>query len=136
MDENRQAHLEMIQGVINRMGSNSFSVRAWAIGLMTGLVALGGDRITQPAVLASTTLGVLLLWYLDAFYVRQERLFRRLFDDARGGTLKASEGAFSMSVTEYEDTVTFWKAARSRTVVPIYGVLLVMLGLFCLRGGC
>ena len=39
-------HLKMIQGVIERMGRNSFQLKAWSAALATGwlaFVAQGGD---------------------------------------------------------------------------------------------
>ena len=38
--ENKIRHLEMIQGVINRMASNSFMLKGWAVTLVAGIFAL------------------------------------------------------------------------------------------------
>ena len=35
-------HLEMVQGVINRMASNSFMLKGWAVTLVAGIFALAG----------------------------------------------------------------------------------------------
>ena len=32
-------HLEMVQGVINRMASNSFMLKGWAVTLVAGIFA-------------------------------------------------------------------------------------------------
>ena len=33
-------HLQMIQGVISRMASNSFALKGWAVTLVAGIFAL------------------------------------------------------------------------------------------------
>ena len=33
-------HMEMIQGVINRMASNSFALKGWTVTLVAGIFAL------------------------------------------------------------------------------------------------
>lgn len=39
-NENKLKHLEMIQGIINRMASNSFALKGWAVTLVAGIFAL------------------------------------------------------------------------------------------------
>lgn len=38
--DNKINHLQMIQGVISRMTSNSFSLKGWAVTLVAGIFAL------------------------------------------------------------------------------------------------
>lgn len=40
--ENKLKYLELIQSVINRMASNSFMLKGWAVTLVTGIFALVG----------------------------------------------------------------------------------------------
>lgn len=40
MMDNKVNHLEMIQGVISRMASNSFALKGWAVTLVAGIFAL------------------------------------------------------------------------------------------------
>ena len=39
-NDNKIKHLEMIQAVINRMASNSFMLKGWALTLVAGIMAL------------------------------------------------------------------------------------------------
>lgn len=39
-NESKLKHLEMIQGIINRMASNSFALKGWAVTLVAGIFAL------------------------------------------------------------------------------------------------
>ena len=38
--ENKRKHLELVQGIINRMSSNSFMLKGWAVSLVAGIFAL------------------------------------------------------------------------------------------------
>lgn len=38
--EKKFKHLDLIQGIINRMASNSFMLKGWAVTLMVGIFAL------------------------------------------------------------------------------------------------
>ena len=38
--EKKIQHLQMIQGIINRMASNSFMLKGWAVTLIAGIFAL------------------------------------------------------------------------------------------------
>lgn len=40
--ERKINHLGMIQGVINRMASNSFALKGWAVTLVVGIFVLAG----------------------------------------------------------------------------------------------
>ena len=37
----KQGHLEMIQGVVNRLSHNSFLLKGWTVVLISALFALG-----------------------------------------------------------------------------------------------
>ena len=42
--ENKRAHLEMIQGVVNRMANNSFLLKGWSVALVSAMFALGAHQ--------------------------------------------------------------------------------------------
>ena len=82
MEEGRKDHLLMIQGIIERMAQNSFQLKGWTVTLAAAPeVFLKGEA--RPAWLFVPSLPVIAFWLLDAWYLRRERLFRRLFDHAR-----------------------------------------------------
>lgn len=73
-------HLEFIQGVINRMGSNSFQMKGWMITIVSALLALYSGS-SNKSFLLFAILPTLLFWYLDSYYLQQERKFRGLYND-------------------------------------------------------
>lgn len=80
--ENRIKHLELIQGVINRMSSNSFMLKGWAVTLVAGIFALSANG-ADKRFFVITYIPVLVFWFLDAYYLFQERLYRLLYNEVR-----------------------------------------------------
>ena len=66
-------HLELVQGVINRMANNSFMLKGWAVTLVAGIFALAG-KDTDKLYFLVAYIPVLVFWGLDAYYLLQERL--------------------------------------------------------------
>ena len=119
--ENKRFHLELIQGVITRMAQNSFSLKGWAVTLVSALFALGAAG-TERAFIYLAYLPSLAFWVLDAYFLRQERLFRELYDKTRH--LNESQIDFSMSTAEFEAKCgTWWQTMTSRTLLVFYGAL-------------
>jgi hypothetical protein len=127
-------HLEFVQAVISRLANNSFLMKGWALtvaGLIFGFaVEQGSWRIAAAGLLP-----VVAFWGLDAFFLRQERLYRRLYDAVRRSDAQVEP--FSMDTRNYAATVaSWWATALSRTLLPFYGVLalvglvLILVGAF------
>jgi len=121
---NKTKHLEFIQTVINRMNSNSFVIKGWAIVLISGLFALAAkDADSNFALVAYIPL--FMSWILDGFFISRERQYRKLYDKTR----KAKEPNidFSMDTSEFNHTESCWKAGFfSKTLLLFYGVLLAL----------
>ncbi|WP_164015231.1 hypothetical protein [Pyxidicoccus trucidator] len=80
--EDKRKHLELIQGVINRMTSNSSSLKGWAVTLVAALFALSSQDADQRYAYIAL-LPAFAFWMLDAYYLQQEKLFRDLYNDVR-----------------------------------------------------
>lgn len=80
--ENKHKHLDFIQGVINRMASNSFSLKGWAVTLIAGIFVLAG-KDTDKMYFLVAYIPILVFWGLDSFYLLQERLYRALYNKVR-----------------------------------------------------
>jgi len=107
-DENFRKYLEIIQGVIERMAKNSFQIKAWAATLFTATIVLTYSVINILIFLV-LILAITMLWTLDAYYLKQERLFRKLYgkvvEDYNDPSKKDNIKLFDMSVKEFEDNV-------------------------------
>lgn len=76
----KMKHLEMIQSVITRMANNSFMVKGWCITLVSALLAFAVGKDGSPALIIVAALPVLMFWYLDGFFLQQERHFRNFYN--------------------------------------------------------
>ena len=75
MNENRCKHLELIQGVVNRLSTNSFLLKGWTVVLVSALFALAAkDAKIVFAYLAYFP--AFTFWLLDGYFLWQERLYR------------------------------------------------------------
>lgn len=128
MDNNTIKYLELVQAVIVRMAENSFLLKGWSVTLAAALLALAGAT-TKPLLILVALLPTLSLWGLDAYYLRQERLYRMLYEDLRKtaitnqGTRQNAE-FFSLSTANYRHRVSSWLMVLwSPTVFAFHGVI-------------
>ncbi|MCQ2619624.1 hypothetical protein JT110_07465 [Helicobacter pylori] len=88
--------LKILQGVINRMAQNSLECKKWTLALAVGVLSLKIEAISNSYGLC--VLGVLLLcfWFLDAYYLTQERSFREQYQWLIKNRLKTDERLFEV----------------------------------------
>ncbi len=91
--------LKILQGVINRMAQNSLECKKWTLALAVGVLSLKIEAISNSYGLC--VLGVLLLcfWFLDAYYLTQERSFREQYRWLIENRLKTDERLFEVFPT-------------------------------------
>ena len=73
MNSKNEKHLEFIQGAINRMSSNSFQMKVWAILIVSALLTIDANTDVQNSFILIATPITILFWMLDAYYLQQER---------------------------------------------------------------
>ena len=113
-------HLEMIQSVINRVASNSFALKGWAVTLVAGIFALAG-KDTDKMYFLVAYMPIIVFWGLDSYYLLQERLYRALYDKVR--LLSDDKIDFSMKASPKEftgSTCTFCSCVFSKTELWFY----------------
>lgn len=103
--EKKNLYLQMIQGIVNRMASNSFMLKGWAVTLIAGIFALA-SKDTDKVYFLIAYIPIIIFWGLDAYYLMQERLYRNLFNSVR--CINDSEIDFSMDTSEYIDKTTHY----------------------------
>ncbi len=83
-DLNFHKELDLIQAVISRMANNSFLIKGWTMTLMSALIAFGKDTILSNlngVYYLIIMIGILIpFWWLDSYYLKQERVFRKLYE--------------------------------------------------------
>jgi hypothetical protein len=106
---------------VNRMAQNSFARRGWSVTLVSVLFALIASKDAPPLAPLLAVLPTVVFWGLDAYYLRQERLLRHLYNAVSASD--AGVAPFSMSTSAYARTTSWRSALFSRTVLPIPCVL-------------
>ena len=121
--ESKTKHLEMIQGVTNRLSTNSFLLKGWSVVLVSALFALSaGD--SNPAFIFLAYIPALVFWGLDGYFLWEERKFRKLYDRVR--TLDEPAIDFSMDTTPVTaEAGDWWNATWSKTLILFHGVLIL-----------
>lgn len=81
MDDNElfTKYLEMIQNVIERLARNSFQIKAWTATIFTATIVLTYSIINTLIFIVLIAV-ISLFWALDSYYLKQERLFRKLYE--------------------------------------------------------
>ena len=132
-DANRIAHLSMIQEVIKRQASNSFLVKGWSLTLASALVALAiANKSTDIAYLV--LIPVVIFWILDVYWLRQERLYRSLYNKVRTAGSGSLEGnMFSMETTPV-GVPSLLRTTFNPTIILLHGSLIVAALLIILSG--
>ena len=114
-------HLEMIQGVVNRLGENSFKIKGWSIILLfvSGIIAsiYSTDIVISTLLLLVPIVG---FWILDGYFLWQERLFRDVYNDFR----KRESTDFEMNPMKHINKPNrSWKVSMfSVTLNIFYGI--------------
>ncbi|TXJ73937.1 HIT family protein [Streptomyces lavendulae] len=125
--EDRRQHLSFIQAVVTRMSQASSASKSWLLPIVT---VTYGYAITSKSFFVALLgcLAVLVFGILDANYLKQERAFRKLYDEVAAGRPIPT---FSMNPTLASPAGTRvnywpdWPDVRSWAVAPVYGPLLL-----------
>ena len=131
--EEKLKHLEFIQGVITRMNSNSFSIKAWMVTILAAFIALFANKPNEWYLLAAI-IPIVIFWLLDAKYLKMERQYRKLYEAA----LVNQIDLFDMDASKYKESyigVIFSKTIRWVYMPIILGLIVGWLfasGILCI----
>lgn len=129
MDEPQIRHIELIQNVITRMAQNSFTIKSWAITLISAILVLAFTTDSCCRYLLVALIPTFTFWGLDAYYLRREILFRKLYDSVRITQVDNENlERFSMNTKSYETEVsTWWRTCWSETIVWLYAPITLII---------
>ncbi len=114
-------HLEMIQGVVNRLGHDSFLVKSWSMGILAaGIIFIARSQMQSEYVVLAFLIPVAGFWFLDGYFLWQERLFRDVYNEIR----KQEATDFEMNPMKHRDKPKrSWTASMfSVTLNIFYGI--------------
>jgi hypothetical protein len=123
LDADRIKHLEFIQAVVTRFATSSFLIKGWVLTIAAAFFALLANKLNS-GIATVGLVPLLAFWFLDGYFLRQERLFRMLYDDVRRPT--SAVESFSMNVSPYLARSTWAAATFSQTMLLFYGALVLV----------
>lgn len=118
LSDDERKHLDFIQSIVARLSSSSMTTKGW--GLTVAIAAYSfaaSEKTAEVAVLGS--FAALLFGALDTRYLREERLFRCLYDDVRHGNVEP----YAMTKDCYRDrcpsAAVFWSWSIAGFYLPL-----------------
>lgn len=124
----RVNHLKFIQNNIGRLSHKSANCKNWALTLVCAILALELDQDINKKIIV-ILLPVFGFWVLSAYYLRQERLFRALYDDVR--VQEDHNIDYSMDTTKFEkDVDCLLKTIVNKNLIYFYlPIIIVSIGM-------
>lgn len=121
MSDEKIKHLEFIQNIITRMNTNSFQIKSWAVTIASALLAIYSSTKNHYFILVAL-FPIVVFWFLDTYYLTQERKFRGLYNDVAGVTDNPkSIKPFEMRPDLYVGgKYSFWSSFFSITILKMY----------------
>jgi hypothetical protein len=93
--------IDIVQDIIKRMAFNSFMIKGWAITLVVVTLLLKGEEYQVWIAF----IPLLVFWFLDAYFLWQERMYRKLYEWVVKNRLKTDEYLFDMNAYRFKDEV-------------------------------
>ena len=112
--ELRLRHLDALQNIVGRLSQNSFTIRGWSVTLASVILAFAStQRGPKSSLVILALVPAWIFWGLDAYYLRQERLFRSLHvavaHDLADLAADANVEPFDMRIDRFQHQVPPWR---------------------------
>lgn len=121
--------LKIIQDIIKRMAFNSFLIKGLSITLVVAALLLKGNK--YQVLIAFIPL--LVFWFLDAYFLWQERMYRELYKWVVENRLKTEEYLFDMNAYRFKDKVqSKFRIMFSITLCWFYGSIAILVIIYAL----
>ena len=123
MNSDRIKHLEFIQNIITRMNTNSFQIKRMTVTIVAALLAVYVST-SSVLFLYIPIIPTLLFWFLDSYYLQQERKFRGVYNDVAGLKKIIEVKPYEMPIHKYtkkiDNQFSFWNVFISKTIFWLY----------------
>ena len=122
--------IDLIQDCIKRMANNSFLLKGWTVSLVVIVLALGKDHEFEK-LFPVLMLLITCFWYLDAFFLRTEKMYRKMYEWVIKNRKNTEEHLYDLDPQRFSNTVAGEvKIMFSKTLCVFYGIpfLIFLLG--------
>lgn len=119
--------IEVIQDIIKRMAKNSFLIKGWTVTLVVATLLLE----TKDYMVLIAFIPLIVFWILDAYFLHQERLFRKLYEWVIVNRLESEENLLDMNTERFKDKVDgIPKTMISLTLLLFYGSIFFLIVIY------
>jgi hypothetical protein len=119
--------IDLVQKIIDRVANNSFLIKGWATTLIVASLLLSGTSYYHFAAF----LPWLVFWYLDAFFLHTEKLYRALYNWLVENRPKSNEFPLDLDPESlkkrFPEVKTTKRLMFSKTLLAFYGLLFVII---------
>ncbi len=139
MKEYKEKHLDYIQSNIARMNNCSFQMKGWSVAILSALLAIfassfetiGEARKGNTLFLLIGFVPLIVFWFLDSYYLQQERKFRGVYNDVA----ELSKIETRNMIKPFEMPLHYYVGGKycllrimfSETIFPLYVIELITL---------
>ena len=125
--EEKRQHLEFIQNIITRMNANSFQLKGIAITIVSAMLAIYVSTENIIFVFLGI-LPTLLFWFLDSYYLQQERKFRGVYNNVAGLKRDVEIKPYEMPIQKFKGgQYRFFDVFFSKTIFWLYFSVILFL---------
>lgn len=129
--------IDLIQGCINRMAQNSFMIKGWTISLIAVVLALLPETFDCTALSIIGIVATGCFWYLDAFFLRTEKLYRWKYEWVIANRIACEENCYDLNPYNrkmwilnkdgsLKEPPRIVNVMFTKTLIPIYVPLIVL----------
>lgn len=123
--------IDLIEECIKRMASNSFLLKGWAVTILSVLIGLTANTDDWKFGSGLAILVCLVFWYLDAVYLKLERLYKRKYNWVIKNRPNKTEYAFNLDpfeknmwLSNENEEIRMLRVIFSKTICPLYMIML------------
>ncbi len=130
--------IDTIQSIINRMSSNSFLIKGWTVTLVVGVLLLDRTILEGSKLQISIAfIPLIIFWFLDAYFLWQEKMYRKLYDWVIANRLDTDENLLDMNARRFRKNVgSRLKIMFSVTLGWFYGSIFALTSIYVILISC
>lgn len=118
----KEKHLEMIENIISYMANCSFLIKGWTLTIIAAVFGLAAKDSDIKFVIIAYII-IPCFWWLDGFYLSQERKYRALYDKVR--EREGTQSDFSMDIREFNNGRNTWFCSIFSKTLNLFYISLV-----------
>lgn len=124
--------IEIIQSIISRMANNSFLIKGWVLTVIVGTFLI---KIDQVFIYLFTIIPIIFFWWLDAYFLRLERLYRKLYDWVIKNRFNTDDYFFDMNFKRFRSSNnSLIMVMFSSTLICFYiAIIIILIGIVLFR---